>query len=75
MDMPGKRGSKAFQEWFSKIGQLAKDSADKLAQLQLNYDENMVKMIDLQNKISDQSVTITELIETFITKWYNFFIK
>ena len=51
--MPGKRGSKALQARFSKIGQLATDSADKLAQLQLNYDDNMVKVIDLENKITD----------------------
>ena len=43
---------------------MAKDSADKLAQIQLIFDEYMVKVIDLQNKSSDQSVTITELGET-----------
>ena len=63
--MPGKRGSKSFQERFSKIGQLAKDSSsDKLAELQLIYDENMIKVIDLQNKIRGQSVNIIELSET-----------
>ena len=43
---------------------MAKDSADKLPQIQLIFDEYMVKVIDLQNKSSDQSVTITELGET-----------
>ena len=42
--MPGKRGSKSLQERFSKIWQLAKDSSDKLAELQLIYDENMIKV-------------------------------
>ena len=41
--MPGKKGSKALQARFSKIVQLAKVSSDKLAEIQLTYDENIYK--------------------------------
>ena len=60
--MPGKKGSKALQARFLKIGQLTKDSFDKLAELQ--YDENLKNVTNLQNIISRQFVTITELSET-----------
>ena len=49
--MPGKKGSKALQERLSKIGKLSSDNAEsakKLSELQLIYDQNVSKITNKQ---------------------------
>ena len=52
--MTAKKGSKALQERLSRIGQLSSDNAEcakKLSELQLIYDQNVLKITNINNEI------------------------
>ena len=62
--MPGKKGFKALQQRYSRIGQLSSDNAEcakKLSELQLIYDQNVLKITNINNEIRGKSCILFSL--------------
>ena len=57
------RGSKVLKERLSKIGQWSTETANKVAEMELLFNQNSQKFINLRNQVGEQSEMIGSLNE------------